>query len=79
MDLTGLREALAVRIALAIVNHHCVEAGIVRYFVEVVSDVPGAKEIENGDRQNGLDENFKRPTADQPRIKLGVLIEVKGK
>ena len=77
-DLARIGKALAVGVGFAIVHDRDLEACGGRNLVEVVGDVPGAKDVEQRRRQHRLDEDLQRAAAHQAGIVLGIVVEIEG-
>src|SRR4051794_40449855 len=78
MYVLRFREALAVGVRLAIIHHGDLESSQARRFVEAQRYVPGPEDVQLGGWNHGLDKDVQRPATDQPRIVLGVAVEVEG-
>jgi len=72
-------KTLAVRVKLAVIDDDRVESSALGGFIKGLRDVTCAENIKYCLREDWLDEDVERATANQPCIVLGVLIEIEGK
>src|SRR5438105_186857 len=76
IDILGLWEALAIGIALAVVNYNDIEARHTSSAIHVYRNVSGAEEIRGLHRKNRFDVDLESPTADQPSVVLGIMVQI---
>src|SRR5579884_891659 len=69
-------KALGVCVRLAIIDDYHIESGDCRNLVEVVSNMPGAKDVEQRRRQHWFDEDLERASANQAGVELGIVIQI---
>src|SRR4029434_3324333 len=72
----AVAEALLVRELLAVVHDMDAKAGVVRHARDVISDVPGAEDVDVGRRLDGLDEDLHLAAADQSGLLREVVIQL---